>query len=132
MKFRTKKAVLAAQDVDPADEQKVYRELPGKIRVLERAHPVATVLKLLANVRVLYAMIRDSDFKLSLKSKAIIIAGLLYFVLPFDAVPDYIPVLGYIDDGVVISAVLRMLVKEVDAYRAFAVQNTKSSVLATS
>ena len=119
MKFRTKKDVLAADTVDPAEEQQVYRELPGKLKALENSHPAATLVKLLANVRVLYAMLRDGDFRLSLKSKAVIVAGLAYFVLPFDVIPDYIPGLGFLDDGFVIAAVLRSLSKELDAYNLF-------------
>ncbi len=119
MKFRTKNQVLSESTVDPGEEQQVYRELPTKLKALENSHPVATVLKLLANVRFLWAMLRDTEFRLTLKSKAVIIASLAYFILPFDLVPDYIPGLGYMDDGLVIGAVLRALNKELDSYRDF-------------
>lgn len=32
-----------------------------------------------------------------------IIAGLVYFLSPIDIIPDAIPVLGWIDDGVIVS-----------------------------
>jgi uncharacterized membrane protein YkvA (DUF1232 family) len=41
--------------------------------------------------------------------------GLLmaYFALPFDLIPDFIPVLGYADDAIVAAAVLRSVVRAV-------------------
>ncbi|MFG3342897.1 DUF1232 domain-containing protein [Glycomyces sp. NPDC048151] len=48
--------------------------------------------------------------------------GLLfaYLALPFDLVPDFIPVLGYADDAVVVALVLRSVVRRagIDAVRA--------------
>jgi uncharacterized membrane protein YkvA (DUF1232 family) len=41
--------------------------------------------------------------------------GLLmaYLALPFDLIPDFIPVLGYADDAIVVVAVLRSVVRRV-------------------
>jgi uncharacterized membrane protein YkvA (DUF1232 family) len=44
---------------------------------------------------------------------------LAYLALPFDLIPDFIPVLGYADDAIVVSAVLRSVVRRagIDAVR---------------
>lgn len=43
-------------------------------------------------------------------AKAVIYGALAYFILPVDAIPDFIPVGGYVDDlGVLSAAVLTVL-----------------------
>jgi len=46
-----------------------------------------------------------------------IIAGLLYFISPFDLIPDVIPVVGYLDDIFVISLVVKGVKKDLDQYK---------------
>jgi uncharacterized membrane protein YkvA (DUF1232 family) len=36
---------------------------------------------------------------------------LTYLALPFDLIPDFIPVLGYADDAIIVTAVLRSVVR---------------------
>jgi uncharacterized membrane protein YkvA (DUF1232 family) len=40
-------------------------------------------------------------------------AALLYFISPLDAVPDLLPGIGYVDDAIVVSAVVAMIVRGV-------------------
>ncbi|GAB3279283.1 YkvA family protein [Parasphingorhabdus pacifica] len=37
---------------------------------------------------------------------------LVYLAVPIDLVPDFIPVLGYADDAIIVAAVLRMVVRQ--------------------
>jgi uncharacterized membrane protein YkvA (DUF1232 family) len=48
------------------------------------------------------------------------LAGLfavLYFVMPLDALPDFLPILGWLDDVGVLSAAAFFLVREVQRYQ---------------
>ncbi len=36
---------------------------------------------------------------------------LVYLAIPFDLVPDFVPVLGYADDAIIVTAVLRSVVR---------------------
>ena len=41
--------------------------------------------------------------------KAALIAALAYFVLPYDVIPDMLPVLGFADDAAVLATAIRMV-----------------------
>jgi uncharacterized membrane protein YkvA (DUF1232 family) len=43
--------------------------------------------------------------------------GLLYFILPTDLIPDFIPVIGYLDDLAILTTIMNSLKKEIDEYR---------------
>lgn len=59
------------------------------------------------------------------KDKAKIIAALAYLVLPFDILPDAIPVVGVIDDAAILWAVLRLLVVIDDSIKAQAAERVR-------
>jgi len=48
---------------------------------------------------------RDTPFQV----KAALIAALAYFVLPYDVIPDMLPVLGFADDAAVLATAIRMV-----------------------
>jgi uncharacterized membrane protein YkvA (DUF1232 family) len=48
--------------------------------------------------------------------KAIVVAALIYFISPIDAIPDITPLVGYLDDLGVITAVLKFLGHELIPY----------------
>ncbi|MBC6112529.1 YkvA family protein [Pedobacter fastidiosus] len=46
-----------------------------------------------------------------------IVGGLVYFLSPIDVVPDFIPVLGFIDDIFVLNLVYRQVIKDLEKYK---------------
>lgn len=44
-------------------------------------------------------------------------AALIYFVSPIDVIPDFIPILGFIDDAAIVGYVVKRLYKEIDRYQ---------------
>jgi uncharacterized membrane protein YkvA (DUF1232 family) len=49
------------------------------------------------------------DHATPMQVKASLVGALAYFVLPFDAMPDVFPLLGFTDDAAVLLAALRMV-----------------------
>lgn len=45
------------------------------------------------------------------------VAALLYFVNPFDLIPDFLSIPGFIDDAAVVAMVVNALREEIDHYR---------------
>jgi uncharacterized membrane protein YkvA (DUF1232 family) len=52
------------------------------------------------------------------------IAAVLYFVDPFDLIPDSVPVLGYLDDAAVIAAFVRLNLSEISRFRNWEVSRS--------
>lgn len=49
------------------------------------------------------------DRNTPLRAKGVILAALGYFILPFDAIPDVLAVIGFTDDIAVLTAALAMI-----------------------
>ena len=101
-----------------ADEEKVLHDVSSKVEKLEASNN-STIKELLYHVKLAFLMLKDKNYNLSWKSKTLLIAGLLYFLLPADLTPDFIPIIGYIDDVAVISAIFKRLAHEVKSYQSF-------------
>ena len=79
--------------------------------------------KLKDDLRLLQALClaywRGEYRAVSTKSMLSVVAGLMYFLSPFDAVPDWIPGIGMLDDIAVLAWVMKSLESELNAFRAW-------------
>lgn len=66
---------------------------------------------------------RDSQVSLARKSLALF--ALAYGVMPFDLVPDFIPVFGWLDDVGVIAAIAAFIWRDVKKHAATQLARTK-------
>ena len=57
------------------------------------------------------------------------VAGVIYFVEPFDLIPDRIPVLGFVDDGRVITSVVAANIREILRFRDWEAARNQSKGL---
>ena len=72
-----------------------------------------------AKLTSLIEMVRDEEWSLADKERANVLAALAYFADPQDMIPDSIPVLGFIDDAIMIELLTSELRPEIDAYGDF-------------
>ena len=87
---------------------------------INKAYP--SLKKVIKNVRQLYGLFKDAvkgDYKLHTANIAMIGGGLLYFILPVDLIPDFIPLVGYLDDLAVLTTIMNSLKGEINAYRTW-------------
>ncbi len=68
---------------------------------------------------LLTRMLEDEDWKLEGEHRTRVCQALTYFSEPSDLIPDKIPVLGYLDDAIIVELVVQELRPEVDAYQEF-------------
>jgi uncharacterized membrane protein YkvA (DUF1232 family) len=73
----------------------------------------------LAKLNDLIAMLRDEGWNLPAEDRAHVMSALVYFADPSDIIPDDVPVLGFLDDAIMIELCVRELRPELDAYDEF-------------
>ncbi|MGE8410456.1 MAG: YkvA family protein [Pseudomonas sp.] len=95
--------------------------LPALLFAVARKGPRLGQLK--DDVRLLQALCvawwRGEYRAISPKALVTIVAGLLYFVSPLDAIPDWLLGVGFLDDIAVLGWVLKTVSDELDAFRAW-------------
>jgi uncharacterized membrane protein YkvA (DUF1232 family) len=67
----------------------------------------------------LIAMLRDDGWALPAEHRQRVLSALHYFVDPRDIIPDTVPVLGFLDDAIMIELCVRELKVELDTYEEF-------------
>lgn len=83
------------------------------MRILRGLNPRA-----LLRLRYLPAYLKDPS--ISLVKKGLIVLGMLYIISPVDAIPDLVPVLGWLDDIGVLGILVASLMRELEDYGSFA------------
>lgn len=71
---------------------------------------------------ILYYMLVD-EF-IDLKSKMMIVAALGYFILPFDLIPDLLPIIGFTDDLSVLMLVFSIVKGKINDSHRLKARNT--------
>lgn len=73
----------------------------------------------LSKLEALINMVHDAGWGLPHEDKARVLTALTYFADPKDVIPDNVPVVGYLDDAIMIELCVRELKHELEAYEDF-------------
>lgn len=77
------------------------------------------VARRMHRVNALIAMLEDAEWQLPETERARVLDGLAYVADSHDLVPDNVPVLGLVDDAIMLELVLQELQHELDGYEEF-------------
>ena len=105
-----------ADTMDAASIVAAARSLLEETRSKQLPDFVTTRLK---HLDTMIAMVEDVGFGLPEANRDNVLAALAYFSSPDDLVPDDVPVLGFLDDAIVIELCVRELQPEIEAYCDF-------------
>jgi uncharacterized membrane protein YkvA (DUF1232 family) len=88
------------------------------MKMVEHADSLKTILDDLQVIfRLVRAWLKGEYRDVSKKSLVVLVGALVYFLMPFDAIPDFIPVIGFTDDVTVIAMALTAAKTEVEKFR---------------
>lgn len=72
------------------------------------------IAALFSRIKGIIPMLKDKE--VAWWKKAILIAGVIYLILPVDLIPPLVPVFGWLDDFLIWIAILYFMGKELDRY----------------
>ena len=75
-----------------------------------------------SDFNLMISMIKDTisgKYKMNPWSMSIIIGTIIYVISPLDAIPDIIPILGWLDDASIVGFAISKLFEEIERYDKF-------------
>jgi len=91
------------------EEKELSEKLNKKIKANRRS-----VFKIISHLKALKKYMLDKDVKWVRKS--VVVAAVIYFITPIDAMPDFAPLIGFLDDFGVIAWTIKFLGGEIKEY----------------
>jgi uncharacterized membrane protein YkvA (DUF1232 family) len=87
--------------------------------------------RLIGNFKLLYSLIKDywkGEYRdISPWSIIVFIAGIIYVISPIDIIPDFLPLLGQIDDALILILCMYFLEKDLHKYKEWKIKNPRKT-----
>lgn len=119
LKFFRASIKRAKETAESASETDILARASEMVAEVKAQDVPAFVRERLDRLTALVEMAQDEEWALASKERKNVLAALAYFADPQDMIPDSIPVLGYIDDAIMIELVVSELKHEIDAFEDF-------------
>ena len=109
-----------AQDVaEKASEEEIIQEARNVLEGVDHSKAPLFVRDRLARLATMIAMLEDEEWPLDGQERVDVVSALAYFHNPEDLISDDVPVIGLIDDAIMIELVARELKHQLEAYDDF-------------
>ena len=102
---------------NPSQINKLLKRLERKLQGIPKLGDALAYIPKMA--LLLNSVIRKEYTEVPVGIITAIIGVLVYFVSPIDAIPDFIPVIGLLDDGAVAGGALYLIKNDLDEYMAW-------------
>jgi len=109
----------AVENASSYSEEEVLSRAIAACEEMKKADLPDFVAKRMHSLEALIAAVQDVEWQMPDDEKKEVLSSLAYFCEPQDLVPDHIPVLGYVDDAIMIELVMVDMSLDLDAYEEF-------------
>ncbi|GHA28195.1 hypothetical protein GCM10007103_07200 [Salinimicrobium marinum] len=107
-------------EAEKVEEKDLDKVLTKREKIENKILSNETVDKYIGKVKTMFSLVKDyrngSYRQIPWKSIAAITGALLYVLNPFDLIPDFIPVIGMLDDASVLALCLKMVNDDLENY----------------
>ena len=117
--FRKATAEAESYMNDPERLRTLLLGAREKINHIPRGPFAETWPYLMAMIRLIRAYHQLEYRDVSSSNLLVVVAAMIYFVSPFDVIPDSVPVLGHIDDAQVVRLALESVRADLDTFMAW-------------
>jgi uncharacterized membrane protein YkvA (DUF1232 family) len=116
-----RQALQKARDaVRHAEESEIIEAIGDVLAEIKSEQPLPDFVEIrIPELESLIRMLQDSEWALPRDERESLLATFIYFGDPEDILPDHIPVIGYLDDVIIIELVVRELHHVREAYDDF-------------
>ncbi|MCH7412009.1 DUF1232 domain-containing protein [Belliella sp. R4-6] len=116
MLYLEKAEIIAGEESKLKD---LLQKTSSRIKDLSNHPNVKTVIEPIMVFKRMINAHKNGTHKLSTKTLGLLVLGLLYFVMPIDIIPDFLPFIGFADDVSVVIAIFNLLKNEIEDFEAW-------------
>lgn len=122
----------AQDEAQTASETEIIAKARDMLESGDHSRASLFVRTRLERLATMIAMLEDAEWPLAGQERMDVVSALAYFHNPQDLIPDNLPVLGLIDDAIMIELVARELKHQLEAYDEFCIyRNTQERLRGT-
>src|SRR5690606_7940131 len=131
--FRRAKRIAQEALEDPVKLHKILNAAVAKILKLRRENKEfdRLMMKVGASIRMAKAYKSKRYTKIPWSSMVQIIGGMVYFVMPLDLIPDFLPAIGFLDDATIMIWIFSALRKDIEAFEEWERNNMNTNIEAS-
>jgi uncharacterized membrane protein YkvA (DUF1232 family) len=126
-----RRAIRVAQEAlrDPVKLHQLLNAAVAKILTLRKENKEfdRLLMKVGTSIRMAKAYKNKQYTQMPWRSLVLIIGGLVYFVMPLDLIPDFLPVVGFLDDATIMIWIFGALRKDIEAFEEWEINNLNAN-----
>ncbi|MGH8222374.1 MAG: YkvA family protein [Woeseiaceae bacterium] len=120
LRFFREALTRAREAVRDAEEAEIIEAIGDVLAEIKSEDPLPDfVSRRIPQLESMLRMLQDDEWKLPADDRERMLATFVYFGDPEDILPDHVPVIGYLDDVIMIELVVRELQHVREAYEDF-------------
>ncbi|MGB3616915.1 MAG: YkvA family protein [Catalinimonas sp.] len=103
---------------EPEELDELLHNIDSKLRNIKRDESIHQVIDYVKTFGRLVSAYRSGRYReISTTKLGLVVASLIYFISPLDLIPDFIPVLGLLDDLSVLAWVFNTVKIEIERFK---------------